>query len=271
MPPLFQGTVLRPQEPRILNLEAPSYLRGKVQEQNLAFLRDLNRRHLDQHPGEADLEARIASYELAAAMQTAATEALDISHETAATHAMYGLDDPATREYGTRCLIARRLVERGVRFVQLFLGGQPWDNHTSIRDGLPAICRRTDKPAAGLVKDLKQRGMLDSTVVHWGGEIGRLPVTEGSGDAAKAGRDHNGQGFSMWLAGGGFRPGMTYGETDEFGHRAVTNVVTPNDFQATLFHLFGLDHKQVSYLHAGREQQITAGREARLVREIIKA
>jgi len=266
---LFQGTVLRPQEPRILNLEAPPYLRGEVQEQNLAFLGELNRRHLDEHPGEADLEARIASYELAAAMQTAATEALDISRETAATQALYGIDDPATQEYGTRCLIARRLVERGVRFVQLFLGGQPWDTHTSIRTALPANCKRTDKPSAGLVKDLKQRGMLDSTVVHWGGEIGRLPVTENHGDAAQAGRDHNGQGYSMWVAGGGFKPGMTYGETDEFGHRAVTNIVTPNDFQATLFHLFGLDQK-LSYLHGGREQQITAGREARLVHEIIK-
>ena len=269
MPPLFQGTVLRPQEPRILNLEAPPYLRGEVQDQNLTFLQKLNRRHLEEHPGEADLEARIASYELAAAMQTAATEALDISRETAATHALYGIDDPATQEYGTRCLIARRLVERGVRFLQLFLGGQPWDSHSSIRSSLPAICKRTDKPSAGLVKDLKQRGMLDSTVVHWGGEIGRLPVTEVRGDANAAGRDHNGQGFSMWVAGGGFRPGMTYGETDEFGHRAVTNVVTPNDFQATLFHLFGLDHTQLSFLHSGREQQITAGREARLVREIM--
>ena len=268
MPPLFQGTALRPREPRILNLEAPAYLRGAVQVQNLEFLEELNQRHLDEHPGEADLEARIASYELAAAMQTAAAEALDISRETAATHKLYGLDNPETREYGTRCLIARRLVERGVRFVQLFLGGQPWDTHTHIRDGLPAICRRTDRPSAALVTDLKQRGLLDTTVVHWGGEIGRLPVTEG--DAAQAGRDHNGQGFSMWVAGGGFQPGMTYGETDEFGHRAVKDVVTPNDFQATLLHLFGLDHKQLSYLHGGREQQITAGREARVVREITK-
>lgn len=270
LPPLFQGTVLRPREPRILNLEAPPYLRGNVQEQNLAFLRDLNRRHLEEHPDEADLEARIASYELAAAMQTAAAEALDISSETAATHKLYGLDNPETQEYGTRCLIARRLVERGVRFVQLFLGGQPWDTHTSIREGLPAICRRTDKPSAALVTDLKQRGLLDTTVVHWGGEIGRLPVTENHGNPAQSGRDHNGQGFSMWVAGGGFKPGMTYGETDEFGHRAVTNVVTPNDFQATLLHLFGLDHRQLSYLLSGREQQLTAGRDARLINEIIR-
>lgn len=271
MPPLFQGTVLRPREPRILNLEAPAHLRGAIQEQNLAFLQELNQRHLDLHPGEADLEARIASYELAAAMQTAASDALDVSQETAATHAMYGLDNPETREYGTRCLIARRLVERGVRFVQLFLGGQPWDTHTNIREGLPAICRRTDKPSAALVKDLKQRGLLDTTIVHWGGEIGRLPVTESHGDPALAGRDHNGQGFSAWVAGGGFQSGVTYGETDEFGHRAVTNVVTPNDFQATLLHLFGLDHHKLSYLQGGLEQYLTAGREARVLRDIIRA
>ena len=269
MPSLFQGTVLRPQEPRILNLDAPPHLRGTVQDQNLSFLEGLNRRHLEQHPGEADLEARIASYELAAAMQTAAREALDISQETQSTQTMYGLDDPATREYGTRCLIARRLVERGVRFVQLFLGGQPWDTHNEIRSSLPAICRRTDKPSAALVKDLKQRGLLETTIVHWGGEIGRLPVTENHGDPAKAGRDHNGQGFSIWLAGGGIRGGMTYGETDEFGHRAVTDVVTPNDVQATLLHQFGLDHAELIYRHSGREQQITAGREARVVQDFL--
>ena len=271
MPPLFQGTVLRPQEPRILNLDAPPHLRGDLQSQNLSFLQELNRRHLEEHPGEADLEARIASYELAAAMQTAAREALDISQETQATQSLYGLDQPETREYGTRCLIARRLVERGVRFVQLFHGGQPWDTHTDIRNALPAICRKTDQPAAALVKDLKQRGLLDSTIVHWGGEIGRLPVTENHGDAATAGRDHNGQGFSVWLAGGGIQGGMTYGETDEFGHRAVTNVVTPNDFQATLLNRFGLDHAQLAYLHSGREQQITAGRAARVVSEILNS
>ncbi|MDB5386071.1 MAG: hypothetical protein JWM11_1717 [Planctomycetaceae bacterium] len=268
MPPLFQGTVLRPTEPRILNLNAPPHLKGALQEQNLAFLDELNKRHLEQHPGEADLEARIASYELAARMQTAAHEALDISKETEATQKLYGIDHPESREYGTRCLIARRLIERGVRFVQLFLGGQPWDNHTEIRTGLPAICKRTDQPAAGLVQDLKQRGLLDSTLVHWGGEIGRLPVVEG--DPQKGGRDHNGQGFTMWLAGGGVKAGMTYGETDEFGHKAVVNTVTPNDYQATLLHLFGLDHKRLVYHYNTREQSITNGRECRVVKEILK-
>jgi len=267
MPPLFQGTVLRPQEPRILNLDPPPHLAGTLQRQNLDLLAELNRQHLDKHPGEADLEARIASYELAAAMQTAAKEALDVSRESEATHRLYGLDQPETREYGTRCLIARRLVERGVRFVQLFLGGQPWDNHTNIRKTLPEICRRTDQPAAALVKDLKQRGLLDTTLVHWGGEIGRLPVVEGTGDTV--GRDHNGQGFTNWFAGGGFRAGMTYGETDEFGHRAAVNVVTPNDCQATLLHLFGLDYQQLVYFHNGQQQKLTDNRSARVVSEVL--
>ena len=269
MPAMFQGTVLRPKEPRILNLEPPPHIRGKFQEQNLAFLQDLNRRHLESHPGESELEARIASYELAARMQTAAAEALDIEKETAATHQMYGLDNPETKEYGTRCLIARRLVERGVRFVQLFHNGQPWDNHSGIVNGLKSICKKTDKPAAALVKDLKQRGMLDSTIVHWGGEIGRLPVTQEHGSPEKAGRDHNGQGFSIWMAGGGFKPGMTFGKTDEFGHRAVENVVTPNDFQATVLNQFGLKHEETLYIHSGQEQIITNKRPARVVKEII--
>ena len=268
MPPLYQGTVLRPQEPRILNLDPPPQLRGRVQQQNLALLEKLNRRHLALHPGEADLETRIASYELAAAMQTDAKEALDISKETAATHKLYGLDQDETREYGTRCLIARRLVERGVRFVQLFLGGQPWDNHSNIRGGLAAICRRTDQPSAALVTDLKQRGLLDSTIVHWGGEIGRLPVCEGELND-QVGRDHNGQGFSIWLAGGGIRPGMTFGQTDEVGHKAAVDIVTPNDYQATILHLLGLDHNRLIYHSNGREQRLTDGRPARVVEQVL--
>jgi hypothetical protein len=268
MPPLFQGTVLRPRDPRILNLDAPEHLRGVLQQQNLAFLQELNRRHLQQRPGELDLEARIASYELAASMQTAAKEALDIAQETTATHRLYGIDAEETREYGTRCLIARRLVERGVRFVQLFLGGQPWDNHNNIRSGLASICRKTDQPAAALVKDLKQRGLLDTTLVHWGGEIGRLPVSEGELNE-QSGRDHNGQGFSIWLSGGGIRGGMTFGQTDEFGHRAVEDIVTPNDYQATLLQLLGMNHDEIIYPVNGRDQKITDGRSARVVKEIM--
>jgi hypothetical protein len=267
LPPLYQGTVIRPQEPRILNLDPPAHLRGLRQEQNLDLLADLNELHLNRHPGESDLEARIASYELAARMQSAAKEALDISSESPATLELYGINEAETAEYGTRCLIARRLVERGVRFVQLFMGGQPWDSHQDIRGGLTSICRRTDKPSVGLIKDLKSRGLLDSTLVHWGGEIGRLPVTEGEGD--KCGRDHNGQGYSMWLAGGGIKGGTTYGETDEFGHKAAVNPVSPNDYQATLLHLFGLDHNRLTYQYNGLEQKVTDNRPCRVVSELL--
>ncbi|WP_425614024.1 DUF1501 domain-containing protein [Anatilimnocola sp. NA78] len=268
MPPLYQGTVLRAKEPRILNLDAPPQIRGKLQEQNLSFLNDLNKRHANQHPGEAELESRIASYELAARMQVEAKDALDVSQEPAYIHKLYGLDQDATREYGTRCLIARRLVERGVRFVQLFLGGQPWDTHNTIKKGLPDICKRTDQPAAALVTDLKQRGLLDTTIVHWGGEIGRLPVCEGELND-NVGRDHNGQGFSIWMAGGGFKGGMTYGETDEVGHRAAVNVVTPNDYQATIFHLLGLDPAKLTYHSSGLAQKLIDNRPARIVTDIL--
>ena len=266
LPSLYQGTVLRAKEPRIFNLNAPAHLKGDIQRNYLDFLSQLNQPHLAKRPGEHSLEARIDSYELAARMQTAATDALDISGESATTKKLYGIDQDATREYGTRCLIARRLVEYGVRFVQLFLNGQPWDNHQNIHGALPGICRRTDQPAAALVTDLKQRGLLDSTVVHWGGEIGRLPVVQ---SRSKPGRDHNGQGFSTWLAGGGFKPGTIYGETDEVGHRAVVNKVTANDYQATLLHLFGLDHNGMVYHHNGQQKKLTAGRPARVVTDIL--
>ena len=266
LPSLYQGTGLRAKEPRIFNLNAPAQLKGDVQLNYLDFLGQLNEAHLAKRPGEHTLEARIDSYELAARMQTAATEALDINGESAATKKLYGIDQDATREYGTRCLIARRLVERGVRFVQLFLNGQPWDNHENIHGALPGICRRTDRPTAALVTDLKQRGLLDSTVVHWGGEIGRLPVVQ---SRSKPGRDHNGQGFSTWLAGGGFKPGTIYGETDEVGHRAVVNKVTANDYQATLLHQFGFEHQELVYKHNGQQQKLTADRPARVVSDIL--
>jgi hypothetical protein len=269
MPPLFQGTVARTQEPRILNLDPPPHLRGEPQRQSLEFLGALNRRHLQRHPGEADLEARIASYELAARMQLAAKEAFDISNESEATRKLYGLDNPETAEYGTRCIIARRLVERGVRFVQIFIAGQIWDNHNNIRANLPNCCRKTDQPSAALVKDLKARGLLDTTIVHWGGEIGRLPVTEGSGPPDQIGRDHNGQGFSMWLAGGGIKGGIAYGQTDEFGHRAAVDPVSPIDYHATLLHLLGMDHTKLTFLYGGQEQRLTDNQPCRVVGEIL--
>ena len=266
LPSLYQGTVVRAREPRILNLEPPAHLRGKPQENYLDFLGTLNRDHVKKLPGELDLEARIASFELAARMQTAAADVMDVASESETTRKLYGLDVEETKEFGTRCLIARRLVERGVRFVQLFLNGQPWDNHENIHNALPAICRRTDQPAAALVTDLKQRGLLDSTVVHWGGEIGRLPVVQ---SRSKPGRDHNGQGFSTWMAGGGFKRGIVHGETDEVGHRAAVGKVTANDYQATLLHQFGLDHNELVYQHGGKAQKLTNDRPARVVKEIL--
>ncbi len=266
LPSLFQGTVLRAREPRILNLDPPARLRGQAQRHYLDLVDAFNADLATRLPGELALEARIASFELAARMQTAAKDALDLTGESEATRKLYGLDQDATREYGTRCLIARRLVERGVRFVQILLAGQPWDTHENLRESLPGICKRTDQPAAALVSDLKMRGLLDTTVVHWGGEIGRLPLVQAR---SKPGRDHNGQGFSTWVAGGGFKPGITYGQTDEVGHRAVVNRVTANDYQATLLQLFGIDHTRLTYHHAGREQKLTNDRPARVVSEVI--
>lgn len=271
LPSLFQGTVVRPREPRILNLEPTPELRGQVQRNYLSYLEELNRQHLNQRPGESDLEARIANYELAARMQTAAAEALDIRQETEATHRLYGLDDPATQEYGARCLIARRLVERGVRFVQVFTRNQFWDHHGGIRTALPAACKKTDKPAAALVTDLKQRGLLDTTIVHWGGEMGRLPVIQNDAGPASVGRDHNTYGFSMWVAGGGFRGGGVYGQTDEFGHHAVGDIVNHYDYHATLLHLFGLDPERLVYMRNGRPESLLDGQGGEVVKGILRA
>ena len=260
LPSLYQGTVVRPQEPRILNLTPSERMKGTPQQNFLDYLGKLNRKHLATRPGELDLQARIASYELAARMQTAAKEALDLSQETAATKRMYGLEDPASRDYGERCLIARRLVERGVRFVQVFTENQRWDHHNRIRTSLPSACKKVDRPSAALVKDLKQRGMLDTTLVHWGGEMGRLPVIQNEGGRDKVGRDHNTYGFSMWLAGGGVRPGLAYGQTDEFGHKAIEQVVHHYDYHATVLKLFGLDPKQVIFKQGTRERSLMQGK-----------
>lgn len=269
LPSVFQGTVVRPKEPRILNLTPPERLKGEAQKRYLSYLERLNQSHLERHPGELDLEARIASYRLAARMQTAAKEALDLRGETAETKSLYGLDDKVTADYGARCLIARRLIERGVRFVQVFTQNQFWDHHGSIRGSLPKACRKVDKPSAALVKDLKRRGLLDSTVVHWGGEMGRLPVIQNDAGAAKVGRDHNTYGFSMWLAGGGFRGGIAHGSTDEFGHKAVEDVVNHYDYHATLLHLFGVDPSQLIYKQNGRERTLIENAKARVVQEIL--
>jgi uncharacterized protein (DUF1501 family) len=267
LPALYQGTVIRPREPRILNLDPPPELAGAPQQRMLDYLGRINREYLEQRPGENDLAARVQSYELAAKMQVAAKEALDLSQESEATRKLYGLDDPETAEYAARCLIARRLVQRGVRFVQIHTGNQTWDHHGGIEKGLPAICKKTDKPAAALVQDLKQLGMLDSTLVHWGGEMGRLPVIQ---NEKNIGRDHNTHGFSMWLAGGGVKGGLTYGATDEFGHHAVENIVNHFDYHATLLHLFGLDANRVTFQRPTGPDGLVKVEEGKIVWDILR-
>jgi hypothetical protein len=271
LPSLYQGTVVRPTEPRILDLTPPARLAGTAQDRSLELLNALNRRHLERHPGQTDLEARIASYALAAKMQTAATEALDLSRESKATQEMYGMHNSSktTAEFGARCLIARRLIERGVRFVQIYTQNQLWDHHGSIITKLPAACLQVDKGSGALVTDLKQRGLLDETVVHWGGEMGRLPVIEHDEGLAKAGRDHNTYGFSMWLAGGGFKGGHIHGATDELGHKAVENVVNHYDYHATLLHLFGIDHTQLTFERNNQKRSLTDGQPGRIVQELL--
>jgi hypothetical protein len=268
LPSLYQGTVIRPREPRILNLDPPPELAGLPQRRMLDLIERVNRDYEARHPGETDLAARIHAYELAARMQVTAKEALDLSGETRATRALYGLDEPVTADYGARCLIARRLVERGVRFVQIHTGNQTWDHHGGIEKGLPAVCQRTDRPAAALVRDLKDRGMLDTTLVHWGGEMGRLPVIQ---NEKNIGRDHNTYGFSMWLAGGGVKGGLVYGATDEFGHHAVENVVHHFDYHATLLHLFGLDRERTTFRRPTGTDGLVTGDEGRIVWDILTA
>jgi hypothetical protein len=273
LPSIYQGTVIRPKEPRILNLEPPLSLRGDAQQRYLDFVGDLNRAHRDARPGETDLDARIQSFELAARMQTAAKDALDLNQESEATKQLYGLDRKETAEFGARCLLARRLVERGVRFVNLFTGNQTWDHHGTIATGLPAACQYVDRGATALVIDLKQRGLLDSTIVHWGGEMGRLPVIQnragGKTDRAKVGRDHNTYGFGMWVAGGGFKAGHIHGATDEWGHQAAVDVVNHYDFHETILHLFGLDSKRLTFKRNGTDQRLVENPEARVVTEIL--
>ena len=269
LPSIYQGTVIRPREPRILDLTPPAHMKGQAQKRALEFLEQLNSRHIAGRPGQLDLQARIASYQLAAKMQTAATEAMDLSGETKATQEMYGVTEEVTAEYGSRCLIARRLIERGVRFVQVYTANQLWDSHGSILSRLPSACQKVDKPSAALVKDLKQRGLLETTVVHWGGEMGRLPVVQNDAGRNKIGRDHNTYGFSMWVAGGGFRAGHIHGSTDEWGHKAVENVVNHYDYHTTLLYLFGLDHQELVFRRSNRDQTLTDGQPGTVVEGLL--
>jgi hypothetical protein len=254
LPAVYQGTMLRKGANPILNLKPPADVSPERQRRTLDLLRSMNETGLD--PSDGELSARIASYELAFRMQAHAPEAVDLSRETAAMRTAYGLDDKRSADFGTRCLLARRLVERGVRFVQLYSGGGPlvtqWDAHDDVNDNHERMCARVDRPIAALLKDLKQRGLLDSTLVVWASEFGRMPTSQGG-----KGRDHNPYGYTMWLAGGGVKGGQAIGATDEFGLNAVVNRVSVHDFHATILHLLGLDHEKLTYLHGGRDERLT--------------
>ena len=258
IPASYQGTLFRPQGNPILDLATPPQWTRSDQREQLDLLSELNREHTATRSSSMDLLARAASYELAFRMQAEAPEAVDLSMETEATLQQYGIDQPMTSEFGRNCLIARRLVERGVRFVQLYSGGghleETWDAHESVEKNHGRHAAETDLPIAALLADLEQRGLLESTLVVWGGEFGRMPFSEGVG---KPGRNHNPYGFTMWMAGGGVRGGTIYGETDELGFAAVTNRVHVHDLHATILHLMGLDHTRLTYFHQGREDRMT--------------
>ena len=251
LPSTYQGTLFRPEGNPILNLNRPKDVMREDQRRQLDLLARLNAEHLQKHPEEPELLGRIQSFELAYRMQAEAINLIDFAQETAATHAMYGLDRKETKSYGSKCLLARRLIERGLRFVQVYSDGE-WDAHSDLTANHSGHCLATDVPIAGLLTDLKQRGLLDSTLVIWGGEFGRMPVSQG-----KDGRDHNPQGFIAWMAGAGVKGGTSYGETDEIGYKAAVDPVTVHDLHATMLHLLGLDHKRLTYMHNGRPFRLT--------------
>ena len=253
LPALYRGTEFSSQGAPILNLKPAKARPEGAQSDDLEYLAALNRRHQRARRGDSELETRIQNYELAARMQLAAGDLVDISKESAATRALYGLDNPDTQGYGLRCLMARKLIEAGVRFVQVFPKPfQPWDTHSKTREDLGSICAACDQPSAALVTDLKQRGLLDSTIVLWSGEFGRLPVSQNG-----TGRDHNRNAFSLFLAGGGFKTGHIHGQTDEVGYKAAVDRVSVPDLHATILNQLGLDHQLLTFEHSGRDESLT--------------
>jgi hypothetical protein len=271
LPPMFQGTRFRSTGSPVLNLRPDTNRPNAVVREERELLTRLDDMHRRRRPFQPELDARIASYELAARMQVAATDALDISTESQATREMYGVGREPTDSYGRRCLIARRLVERGVRFVQLYINAQIWDNHSTLATDLRAACVRTDEPVAALLRDLKQRSLLESTLVVWGGEFGRLPIAQlpQDRDERRAGRDHNKNAFCTWLAGAGVKGGTTYGATDELGLASVENRVSVPDWHATILHLLGLGNEQLYYEIDGLRERLTGVNEAHVVRGIL--
>ena len=251
LPSAYQGTLFRSQGSPILNLRRPADVAADDQRAQLDLLATLNAEHQTERPGEADLLARIQSFELAYRIQAEAEALVDLSDETAEVKQLYGIDENKRGTFAEKCLLARRLVERGVRFVQVYCNDE-WDAHNDLRGNHAAHCAETDRPSAALLADLKRRGLLDSTLVVWGGEFGRMPVSEKG-----TGRDHNPHGFLVWMAGAGVKGGVSYGETDQFGHRASVDPVSVHDLHATILHQLGLDHKRLTYLHNGRRFRLT--------------
>ena len=269
LPAAYQGTLVADLKNPIANLASP-LLSREQQRLQLDSLRQLNEWHAQDRGNDGALEARIASFELAYRMQVEAPEAFSLSSESAETQKLYGLDSPVTETFGKQCLMARRLVERGVRFVQVYhtqtskrSNCQLWDQHGSLRAELVNNTQATDLPIAGLLKDLKSRGLLEDTLVIWGGEFGRTPTAEGTD-----GREHHPFGFTMWLAGGGVKRGLTYGNTDEFGWHAVENRVHVHDLHATILHLLGINHEQLTFFYGGRNYRLTDV-SGRVVHEIL--
>ncbi|MCA9221632.1 MAG: DUF1501 domain-containing protein, partial [Planctomycetales bacterium] len=269
LPSVYQGTWLKPSGDPIDNLNRPPALNESRQRAQLDLLARLNKDHFEENPAEKELAARIESFELAYRMQSAAPEALDVDSEPEHIQKLYGLDDERCSHFSRQCLIARRMIERGVRFVQIYSGGmenqRSWDGHNDIQGNHSQFAGETDKPVAALLGDLAQRGLLDSTLVVWGGEFGRLPVAQ---KAEKPGRDHNPHAMTYWFAGGGAKGGTTYGATDEVGHKAVDDRVNLHDLHATIMHLLGMNHKQLTYRHNGRDFRLTDV-EGEVIREII--
>jgi len=264
LPTVYQGVQLRASGEPVLFLTNPKGADNKLQRDSLDAINALNRQHLDQ-VGDPEIATRINSFEMAYRMQSSAPEAMDLSDEPEHVLKMYGAK-PGEPSFANTCLLARRLVERGVRFVQIF--HESWDQHGNLVPDIKKNCERCDQPSAALVKDLKQRGLLDDTLVIWGGEFGRTPMVQGHVGVG-AGRDHHPNAFSMWLAGGGIKPGITHGATDELGYNSVDNIVTVHDLHATMLHQLGIDHERFTYRYQGLDFKLTGVEPARVVREIL--
>jgi hypothetical protein len=273
LPAEHQAIVFSDAEP-IRNLDRPDKVSAEAEDASRRFLRFVNSMHAEEHPGNSELSARVSAYELAARMQLSAPEVADLSRESKATRDLYGADDPnpLLAAYARNCILARRLIERGVRFIQLYCGSRAsgvdgllnWDAHKTLKEDYERHCPILDRPTAGLVKDMKARGLLKDTLILWTTEFGRMPTHQ----AGTLGRDHNPDGFTVWIAGAGVKPGVSYGATDEFGRRAVDKASTIYDFHATVLHLLGLDHEKLTFYHNGVQRRLTDVH-GHVIREVI--